>query len=138
MNPADIRSGDGRPPPTPILSLPPSYDRPGFAEWRSRISYVIRRDPVEEARDKVLSNLRIYPGGGTPQVEDSLFSEHTWLVGKARDQEIDRSIPIDLWANYLTPATIAAEQRIGHPIHKGAPLYNAGLCHFRNGNLQQA
>lgn len=133
-----FHSGDGRPPPLPLISPPPSYDQPGWQEWRHRFTYVTRPDPAAQAKDKVLSNLRVYPGGGSPDVEDNLFAEHTWLVSRARDGGIDRSIPINLWNAHLAQATIRTEARLGQQIHKGAPLYNVGLCHFLNGNFRDA
>ena len=78
-----------------------------------------------------LAGLKAYAGGGDSVAEDALFQVHTNLVfailaaGASKLNE-----PVLLWERVLAPAAEAAEKRIGKPIHKGAPLYNTGVCLF--------
>ncbi|MFH1690258.1 MAG: hypothetical protein ABIE42_08475 [Candidatus Eisenbacteria bacterium] len=70
--------------------------------------------------------------------DDSLFAPHTALVDVAIDHHEFLTLPIMIWTECLHQLTAESEQRIGRRIHKGAPLYNVGLCHFKVGDLVQA
>ena len=68
--------------------------------------------------------------------DDGMFSPHTALVSIVWPHYRLVTVPIELWA-HLEPIVAQAETTVG-PIHKGAPLFNVGLCHFRMGDLTRA
>lgn len=131
-------SGDGRPPVRETTWLPQKLSPEGLQDWGGAWVQRLRPDPVVDAKHVVLQKLAKYPGGGTLEDEDRLFAEHTWLVEQARDHKIPYSAPVDVWNYHLRGAAMMTEFRIGRPIHKGAPLYNCGLCHSLAGDFETA
>jgi hypothetical protein len=78
-----------------------------------------------------LAGLRTYAGGGDSVAEDALFQVHTNLVlGVLATGATRLNGPVLLWERLLAPETAATEKRLGKLIHKGAPLYNTGVCLF--------
>jgi hypothetical protein len=81
--------------------------------------------------DAALEGLQNYTGGGDSVAEDALFQVHTDLtVGVLGAAATRLNEPVLLWERIIAPATEQAEKRLGKPIHKGAPLYNTGVCLF--------
>jgi hypothetical protein len=78
--------------------------------------------------------------GTVPTDPDSVFGAHTAFVKFALKNNI-RQYPILCWEQTLAPLVAATEDdlRKRNPnarLHKGAPLFNVGVCHFANGDLE--
>jgi hypothetical protein len=72
---------------------------------------------------------------------DQIFASHTLLAKFAADNGV-ASLAIGCWPSLaleVEAAEVELRQLTGDPaahIHKGAPLFNVGLCHFVNGDLE--
>lgn len=92
-----------------------------------------------EARlvDLVVANLEQKVAGTWTESDDALFAPLTSYVKPAWDlQWAHRAIR--MWLVELQPHVVAAEQRLGQRLHKGAPIFNTGLCFFMAGDLARA
>ena len=87
--------------------------------------------------DGVIANLEEKVAGTWTGTDDALFAPLTAFVTPAwKLQWAHRAIRI--WLVELVPHVESAERRLGKRIHKGAPLYNTGLCFFVAGDLARA
>lgn len=78
--------------------------------------------------------------GTVPTDPDSVFGAHTAFVKFALDNNIQK-YPILCWEQTIAPLVAATEDELRKTdpnarLHKGAPLFNVGVCHFANGDLE--
>ena len=74
--------------------------------------------------------------------DDDIFAYHTGYVDLALGTGL-YSRPVTLWEHRIAPEVEQADAKIqssgcGNAIHKGAPLYNVGLCCFIAGDFDRA
>ncbi|HEV3074702.1 MAG TPA: hypothetical protein VHB47_09825 [Thermoanaerobaculia bacterium] len=85
-----------------------------------------------QIREAVLDNLAAKEDGQWSGPDDLLFAAFNeyvrpaWLLGFPLR-------PVRLWVVDLSPVVVQLESRIG-AIHKGAPLFNVGLCFYAAGD----
>ncbi len=85
----------------------------------------------------VQRNLDARASGAWSGNDDALFEPYTaYIIAALRCGFQLR--PVFLWINEISPRVSAVENRIGQLIHKGAPLYNTGLCQFLVGDFARA
>jgi hypothetical protein len=100
---------------------------------------------LHDLRDRVVrqteADLADLVKGKVFSTADTVFGRHTTLAEFSQIYGFP-TLTIDAWTA-LAPKAAAAEQALrtarGDPkvrIHKGAPLFNVGVCHFANGDLE--
>ncbi len=107
------------------LSMPELVGHPHrFLEWlEEKVTLAVR------------TNLEIRVGGLWEGPDDAIFLPFNVFVESA--MLIFPLRAVRTWLVQLAPLVANAEAQVGH-IHKGAPLYNTGLCFFFSGDLPRA
>lgn len=93
--------------------------------------------------------LKMRAEGQWSRADDDIFLTHSLLIEKllprSRSAPISglELVPVRLWEDHILPLCrqTEAQMRITHPaarIHKGAPLFNVGLCLFLSGDFDRA
>lgn len=73
----------------------------------------------------------------TRDIGDVIFAPHTTYVQWALQRQlVPAERPVQLWHRLLPE--VETWESTHHPIHKGAPLFNIGLCHFVLGDFARA
>ncbi len=96
-----------------------------------------RLDNIERAvASRVTQGLSARQPGASPNDDDSIFAPYAAYVRRACQLLWPLRAP-NLWFRDIEPAVNQHESAHGH-IHKGAPLYNTGLCFFVAGDFARA
>lgn len=92
-----------------------------------------------EARivDEVISNLTQKVAGTWQADDDALFGPLSAYVKPAWELQWPWRA-IRMWLVELAPHVASAEEQLGERIHKGAPIYNTGLCFFMAGDFARS
>lgn len=96
------------------------------------------RDLGGEVAGQVVANLQQLVAGTWTGTDDELFGPHTAYVSVAVRYYGCAAFPIKLWTAVIEPQVRKAEGLLNRPIHKGAPLFNAGLCFLVAGNVMHS
>ncbi len=95
---------------------------------------------IRIVRQNVESHLQQYIQTNSAGNPDDIFGAHTAFVKFSVENGIPK-LPILCWEQKITPLVEAAENELKKKnpnarIHKGAPLFNVGVCHFASGDLE--
>lgn len=85
----------------------------------------------------IRANLALRGQAQWPKPDDDLFLAHTEYVVFALQHEIAQR-PVTLWLNSIQQEVDATDMVLGSPVHRGAPLYNVGLCYFFLGDYDRS
>ncbi len=84
----------------------------------------------------VRSNLRLRVAGRWHESDDELFGPHTVFVQFAHQHGLGLRAA-NVWL-LLQKDVLAADRALPKPVHRGAPLFNTGLCYFVSGDFDRA
>jgi hypothetical protein len=101
-----------------------------------QIAHVYLSGLEAQIREAVLENLGARQKGQWSQDDDILFAPFNGYVQSAWLLDFPLR-PVRLWFTDLLPAVVQLEGQVGH-VHKGAPLFNIGLCFFMAGDYPRA
>lgn len=87
--------------------------------------------------DEIAQNIEQRIKGEWSGSDDDLFKPHSVYVKSTIDEGIQIRAAA-LWINKISPYTKAAEKQASIHIHKGAPLFNTGICLLLAGDFTGA